>query len=162
MVKRDNFSETQREATFRASANHVRLLWPGDFKDSPADHYMCAHCRFVHSDRNLFEVDHIVSCLEGGNANRERLDRITRLQTEVSLPLDRQDIGILMAANLNDQLLCIGCNQGKKSKGMRPDEIPAGCGYAYRRHDDDMNPDHLYSGPPTPIGYVLPRYRNPA
>ena len=66
MVKRDNFSETQREATFRASANHVRLLWPGDFKTSPADHYMCAHCRFVHSDRSLFEVDHIVSCLEGG------------------------------------------------------------------------------------------------
>ncbi len=67
-----------------------------------------------------------------------------------------------MAANLNDQLLCIGCNQGKKSKGMRPDEIPAGCGFAYRRHDDDHNPDHLYGGAPVPTGNVLPRYRKPA
>jgi hypothetical protein len=162
MVKRDNFSETQKKTALQLSANHVRLLWPTEFKNSPTDHYMCAHCRFVNSDKDLFEVDHIVSCLEGGNANRERLDRITRLQAEVSVPLDRQDIGLLMSANLNDQLLCIGCNQGKKSKGMRPDGIPAGCGYAYRRHEEDMNPDHIYSGPPTPIGYVHPRYRIPA
>jgi|SRR5579863_5179404 len=162
MVARDNFSETQRRATFAASANHVKLLWPGDFRNSPTDFYMCAHCRFVSSDPSHFEVDHIVSCLEGGTANRMRLDQITRLQGEVNLPLDRQDIGILMAANLNDQLLCIGCNQGKKSKGMRPDEIPAGCGFAYRRHDDDRNPDHVYSGAPVPTGYVLPRYRKPA
>jgi hypothetical protein len=162
MVMRDNFSESQRTATFKASANHVKLLWPDDFNNSPIEYYMCAHCRFVNSDAKLFEVDHIVSCKEGGNANREKLAQITRLQNEVNLPLDRQDIGILMAANLNDQLLCIGCNQGKKSKGMRPDEIPAGCGFAYRRHDDDKNPDHVYSGPPTPIGYVHPRYRQPA
>ena len=29
------------------------------------------------------------------------------------------------------------------------------------RHDDDKNPDHLYSGAPVPTGYVLPRYRKP-
>ena len=162
MSRRDNFSKSQRTATFKASANHVRLLWRDDFRNSIVDYYMCAHCRFVSSDATLFEVDHIVSCKEGGSANREKLEQITRLQNEVSLPLDRQDIGILMAANLNDQLLCIGCNQGKKSKGMRPDEIPAGCGFAYRRHDDDRNPDHVYSGPPNPVGYVHPRYRQPA
>jgi hypothetical protein len=162
MVKRDNFNDTQKKTALKLSANHVRLLWPAEFKNLPTDHYMCAHCRFVSSDKNLFEVDHIVSCLEGGNANREHLGRITRLQAEVSVPLDRQDIGLLMSANLNDQLLCIGCNQGKKSKGMRPDDIPSGCGYAYRRHEEDMNPDHIFSGPPTPIGYVHPRYRTPA
>jgi hypothetical protein len=162
MAGRDNFSETQRRATFTASASHVKLLWPDVFRNSPTGFYMCAHCRFVSSDPSLFEVDHIVSCLEGGTANRMRLDQITRLQSEVDLPLDRQDIGVLMAANLNDQLLCIGCNQGKKSKGMRPDEIPAGCGFAHRRHDDDHNPDHVYSGAPVPTCYVLPRYRKPA
>ena len=159
MIERDNFSQSQKQATFSFSAQEVRLLWPGDFRHSSIDHYMCAHCRFVSSDRSLFEVDHLVSCKEGGSANREKLARITRLQSEVGKPLDKQDIGVLMAANINDQLLCGGCNQGKKSAGMRPDDIPAGCGYAYRRHDDDMNPDHRYSGPPTPIGYVLPRYR---
>ncbi|HWC98170.1 MAG TPA: hypothetical protein VG456_15525 [Candidatus Sulfopaludibacter sp.] len=161
MVQRDNFTQGQKAATFAASGDEVKLLWRDEFRNAPVLHYMCAHCRFVHSDKSLFEVDHIVSCLEGGSANRERLDRIARLQAEVALPLDRQDIGVLMSANLNNQLLCHGCNQGKKSKGMRPDEIPAGCGFAYRRHDDDMNPDHIDGGAPTPVGYVLPRYRRP-
>jgi len=161
MVNRDNFSNTQRDATFAVSANHVKLLWPDEFRNCGTDYYMCAHYRFVSADKSLFEVDHMVSCLEGGNANRMRLDKITSLQRELNQPLDRQDIGILMTANLNDQLLCIGCNQGKKSKGLRPDEIPAGCGFAYRRHDDDKNPDHIYGGPPTPVGYVHPRYRQP-
>lgn len=159
MAKRDNFTPRQKEATLAASANEVKLLWPDRFRNDPVPHYICAHCRFVSPDRGIFEIDHIVACKEGGNANRESLQRLTGLQAELDRPLDRQDIAILMAANLNDQLLCIGCNQGKKSKGMRPDEIPAGCGYAYRRHEDDTNPDHIYSGAPQPVGYVLPRYR---
>ena len=159
MIKRDNFTRGQRDATFKASADEVRLLWRRDFGNSPTPHYMCAHCRFVHTDAGLFEVDYIVSCKEGGSPNREKLDRIVRLQAEVDKPLDQQDVGVLMSANLNDQLLCIGCNQGKKSVGMRPDEIPAGCGFAYRRHEEDMNPDHMYGGAPALVGYVHPRYR---
>jgi hypothetical protein len=159
MIKRDNFSVWQKQVTFDASANEVRLLWPDTFQNAPAAHFICAHCRFVNSDQAMFEVDHIVSCKEGGNANRESVERVTQLQAQANRPLDQQDIGILMSANFNDQLLCIGCNQGKKSKGMRPDEIPAGCGYAYQKHDEDMNPDHIYGGRPNPTGNVLPRYR---
>lgn len=158
MAKRDNFSKPQRDTTFLLSAREVSLLWRDELPANPP-HYICAHCRFVHTDRALFEVDHLVSCKEGGSANRETLERITQLQAELALPLDKQDIGLLSSANLNDQLLCHGCNQGKKSKGSRPDEIPAGCGFAYRRPDDDMNPEHRYAGPPPVIGFVEKRYR---
>lgn len=114
MVKRDNFTSGQKEATFKLSAHEVKLHWPEEFKNSATECYMCAHCRFVHSDRALFEVDHLVSCKEGGSSNREKLDRIRQLQVEVNKSLDKQDIGILMAANLNDQLLCIGCKPGQE------------------------------------------------
>jgi hypothetical protein len=159
MANRDNFTRWQRDVTLAVSAREVLVRWPDDFRNVPGTYYMCAHCRFVSNNATYFEVDHMVSCEHGGNANRETLVRIANLQAQVNLPLDQQDIQVLMSANLNDQLLCHGCNQGKKSRGMRPDDIPAGCGFAYRRHDDDMNPDHIYNGPPTPIGYVHPRYR---
>ena len=158
MAKRDNFLKWQRDLTYEASAREVKLLWPDDF-ETFLPHYICAHCRFVSSDAGLFEVDHLVSCNQGGTANRESLERIAQLQAEVGRPLDKQDIGLLMSANFNDQLLCHGCNQGKKSKGMRADEVPAGCGFAYRRSDDDMNPEHRYSGPPKSVGFVEKRYR---
>lgn len=159
MAKRDNFSKWQRDATLAASAQEVRLLWPDDFGDAQPAHFICAHCRFVNADAKLFEVDHMVSCAEGGTANREMASRIVALQAELSRTLDKQDIGVLMTANFNDQLLCHGCNQGKKSKGSRADEIPAGCGFAYRRHDDDKNPEHMYAGAPRPVGFVHSRYR---
>jgi hypothetical protein len=137
MIKRDNFSEWQKQATFSSSAQEEKLRGPDEFERLSIEHYICPHCHFVGSDRRLFEVDHRVSCKEGGNANREALSRITRLQSELDRPLDKQDLGVLMSANVNDQLFCKGCNQSKKSAGMRPDDIPAGSGFAYRRHDDD-------------------------
>ena len=45
-----NFNNTQRETAFQLSANYVRLPWPAEFRHSATDHYMCAYCRFVHSD----------------------------------------------------------------------------------------------------------------
>ncbi|HEY1983910.1 MAG TPA: hypothetical protein VGG85_00790 [Terracidiphilus sp.] len=161
MANRDNFTNWQRDVTFAVSAREVRLRWREDFRNRAGDYYMCAHCRFVSDNRAYFEVDHLVSCEHGGNANRETLQKIADLQAQLERPLDRQDLGVLVSANLNDQLLCHGCNQGKKSKGMRPDDVPAGCGFAYRRHEEDLNPDHIHNGVPTPIGYVHPRYRQP-
>lgn len=171
--KRDNFSDPQRKAAFMYSAREVDILRKnrGDWREalghpdvplSPGGqaeiYYMCEHCRFVSDREDLFEVDHLVSCREGGDANRETLETISFFQRELDKPLEKQDVGWLMQRNLNSQLLCYGCNQGKKSKGMQPDEIPAGCGFAYRRQEQDRNPDHR-DGPPPLSGYVHPRYR---
>lgn len=159
MTARDNFSHWQRAAAFAANALYVKNHWRDDFRDSSQPYYMCEHCRFVSADRSYFEIDHRVSCKEGGNANREKLERRTALEAELKRPLDKQNIEVIMSANMNDQVLCYGCNQGKKSKGIRPDDIPEGCGYAFRLHDEDKNPDHVYGGPPRTVGYVSPRYR---
>lgn len=159
MAKRDNFSVTQRNAALQANADEVRILWRDDFRQSPVPHYMCEHCRFVHTNRAYFEVDHLVSCKEGGNANRETVERIAAIEAEIAKPLDKQDIGVLALANLNSQILCGGCNQGKKGIGPRPDDIPTACGFAYAKRDEDMNPDHRYAGPPPAAGYIKPQYR---
>ena len=159
MVKRDNFSQSQRDAAFKANADEVSVLWRDEFPKSGTPHYMCEHCRFVHARRDYFEVDHLVSCLEGGTANRQTVERIAAIEAELAKPLDKQDIGLLALANLNSQVLCRGCNQGKKGSGPRPDDIPAACGYAWAKRDEDMNPDHRYAGPPRVAGYIKPRYR---
>jgi hypothetical protein len=161
MAVRDNFTLRQKQAALAVNAWEVKSRWRTVFGDLPDPYYICEHCRFVSADRKYFEVDHIVSCKAGGNANRETLERITALEIELQRPLDQQGIAVIMSANLNDQVLCVGCNQGKKSMGhgQMPDEIPQGCGYAYRRHEEDKNPDHMYAGPPRTTGYVKPRYR---
>jgi hypothetical protein len=168
--KRDNFSKLQRDAAFEYNVREVDALrrnrydWrealgaPSSGGGAAKVYYICEHCRFVSDRKDDFEVDHLVSCMEGGNANREKLETLSWLQREVDQPLDKQDLGRLMLLNLNSQVLCHGCNQGKKSKGMRPDEIPAGCGYAYRKPEEDRNPDHRDGLPPL-SDYVHPRYR---
>jgi hypothetical protein len=160
MIKRDNFQGWQKIEALQASTNEVSVLWKSEFAHQSSAHYMCAFCRFVSTNKNYFEVDHLVSCKEGGNANRESLERVRDIQAELAKPLDRQDLGILSLANLNSQLLCVGCNQAKKgNNGPRPDFIPPGAGYAWAKADEDQNPEHRYSGPPPVIGYVPRRYR---
>jgi hypothetical protein len=46
---------------------------------------------------------------------------------------------------LNMSVLCHGCNQAKTARQF----VPPGAGYAYRHHEWDRNPDHLYHGAPT-------------
>jgi hypothetical protein len=161
MIQRDNFSSAQKTQCLEQNSNQVRIRWKEEFSSLPKDAeiYMCEYCGFVSRKRNYFEVDHLVSCKEGGTANRETIDNINRIKAELDRPLDKQEVGILALANLNWQVLCIGCNQGKKGGGMRADDIPAGCGYAYAKRDEDENPEHRYSGPPPVVGFVKPRYR---
>jgi hypothetical protein len=76
----------------------------GRIQRLPETYYMCERCRFVSANRGYFEVDHIVACELGGNANRETLERISALQVELDKPLDKQHIGLIASANLNDQV----------------------------------------------------------
>jgi hypothetical protein len=175
--ERDNFSPWQKQITLDLNVKNVISKYeafkkavdagamalfgkPYDELDAPERHkvepryYMCEHCTFVSSNKSYFEVDHRVSCAEGGNANRESVERTAAIQLEVDKPLDKQHIGLIASTNLNDQVLCHGCNQGKKSQLCRPDEIPNGCGFAYRR-EENMNPD----GPPALAGPVFDKYR---
>jgi hypothetical protein len=158
---RDNFSPSQKQAALTLSALEVRRRWRDDFRTRPGIFYMCANCEFVSDNRSYFQVDHMVSCLQGGTANRESLERVSAIEEELKRPIDKLNMELIMSANLNDQVLCTGCNQGKKSLGVgdTPDTIPQGCGYAYRLHEEDANPDHIYAGAPATIGYVKPRYR---
>jgi hypothetical protein len=158
---RDNFAGWQKGDALKSNADWVRIRWRDDFQSATTDNYMCENddCRFISDKRELFEVDHLVSCKEGGTANRMVLEEIIAIETEIAKPLDKQDIGILALANLNAQVLCKGCNQAKKGVGSRPDEIPLACGYAYSKREEDKNPDHVHAGPPPVSGYVKPRYR---
>jgi len=158
VVKRDNFLGWQKEEALQDSWNLVKIRFRDDFGTKEA-HYLCAHCEFISANRKYFEVDHVVSCREGGNANREVLERIATIQAELDKPLDKQDLGVLSLANLNAQVLCGGCNQAKKGKGPRPDYIPDGAGYAWLKRDEDQNPEHRYAGPPRVLGHIKPRYR---
>jgi hypothetical protein len=56
-----------------------------------------------------------LSCEQGGNANRETLERISALQVELNKPLDRQHIGLIASANLNDQVLCGDVTRERKA-----------------------------------------------
>jgi hypothetical protein len=51
---------------------------------------------------------------------------------------------MIMVEGQNAEVLCRGCNQGKKDKAF----IPDGKGFAYTRIDEDLNPDNRYHGPP--------------
>jgi len=161
MIQRDNFSGAQKLQALNFNSGEVKIRWKEEFGSLPKGEeiYMCEHCGFVSRKRNYFEVDHLVSCKEGGTANRETIDNIIWIEAEIQRPLDEQEIGILALANLNWQILCNGCNQGKKGAGSRADEVPAGCGYAYAKREEVENPEHRYPGPPRIIGYVKPRYR---
>jgi len=92
MSKQDNFRGWKKTEAFEDSANTVKAFWKDEFGNQPSRYFMCAFCRFVSARREDFEVDHLVSCKEGGNANRESLERISAIQAECAKPLALQGL----------------------------------------------------------------------
>jgi hypothetical protein len=169
-MKRAEFTDQQIESAYNVNAERVISDFP-EFAATDVPHYRCENCHFINSNRELFHVDHVIPCKDGGNnsLDTEAVARAIAEERQVWDSEDRliqkqawnpQNIGLLMLANVNDQVLCKACNWGKNSKMERPDLIPAGCGYAYSMRSQDQNPRHLYEGPPPVTGPVLRRYRN--
>lgn len=132
---RDEFTARQKRTALEANASEVLSRWRSEFLHKPA-HYMCEECRFVSTDRSQFEVDHVLPCASGGT--RDRPDPSPGGMS------DEKQLAALYRAGVNRRVLCRGCNQGKKAQQF----IPPGAGYAYRRPEDDLNPDHLFHGRP--------------
>jgi hypothetical protein len=137
----EEFTKVRIEAELKLSADEVQRKWRSDFAGKDP-HYMCAHCQFVSSKRSEFGVDHVWDIQHGGKA-----DRWTK--QEIDGILASNDPQALYEKGINSMLLCNGCNQGKNRKfDNAPGNIPKCVGFAYTKHDEDMNPDHIYGGRP--------------
>jgi hypothetical protein len=167
---RINFSKDQKEAAFSVNWQMVKEDFP-EFKATAVPHYRCESCQFINSDRSLFNVDHVIPCKDGGNNSLDTKGVARAIGEERDVwdsngnQIQKQawnprNIGLLMFANANDQVLCKACNLGKNTKTDSPDLIPAGCGYAYSKRSQDQNPRNMYEGPPSVNGPVLKRYRD--
>ena len=134
------FSKKYVDAIFELSAEEVRRKWPSKFGDA-GPHYMCENCRFVHSNRALFNVDHIWDIQHGGTNDKWTF-------AEIRTMLEKNDPAILITRGFNGMLLCKGCNLAKNTTfDNGPGQIPKGAGYANNPPDEeteDMNPDNPY------------------
>ena len=167
-----NFSRPQKEAAFEVNWQRVKEDFP-EFKATGVPHYRCENsgCGFINSDKSLFEVDHVIPCKDEGNNSLDTEEVAQAIAEERDVwdssgnqiqkrAWDPRNIGLLMLAKANDQILCKACNLGKNSTMNSPDLVPAGCGYAYSKRSQDQNPRNRYEGPPLVNGPVLKRYRD--
>lgn len=134
-MARDNFSDAQIENALQLNAEFTARRWGSDLFGS-GPHYECEICHFVSNQRPHFQVDHVHPCAQGGTKNRWTQDQINAAMAG--------DIGLIHQLGINHMVLCFGCNQAKKAKQF----VPPGAGWAYRFHHLDMNPEHIYQGPP--------------
>jgi len=146
-----NFTEKDREWFFEDNWKYVQSRWPDHFGKDMTPHYLCEFCGFISSNRSYFEVDHVVPKSQGGTRNKYQNARTTG-KTWGKEPQVYPDLAAIMLEGQNAEILCVGCNQGKKDKYF----IPDGKGYAYSRIDEDLNPDNRYYGPPK---IAIGRYR---
>jgi 5-methylcytosine-specific restriction endonuclease McrA len=134
-MARDNFTRNQRELALQINALFTSQKWGGDLS-GPGPHYECEVCHFVSNNRGHFQVDHIHPCARGGTRNRWTQEQFARALAG--------DIELIYELGINHMVLCFACNQAKKAKQF----VPSGRGYAYEMHQYDLNPDHIYGGPP--------------
>jgi hypothetical protein len=134
-TNRDEFTRSQIRQALEQSAAWVRRRWPEDF-NGKSPNYMCEECKFVSDQRSHFEIDHLLACAQGGTRNP--------MSDETLQAIASGDVAALYQAGVNERVLCVGCNQAKKARTF----VPPGAGYAYRFHEWDRNPDHIYQGPP--------------
>jgi hypothetical protein len=137
MAQRDEFAERQIAAALAENAQSVADRWRDEFRGGPP-HYICEECSFVSPNRQDFHLDHVIACATGGTNDRHSAEIVERLMGSNPDPAYIYQIG------LNIRVLCAGCNLTRGKKTF----VPTGRGYAYTRHGEDLNPDHIYSGVP--------------
>jgi HNH endonuclease len=138
-----NFTEKDIEWFLEDNWRYIRRRWPDQFKKGMPPHYICEVCGFISSNRDDFEIDHVVPKAKGGTRNPYQNARTTE-KSWGREPQVYPDPAVITAEGQNGEVLCAGCNQAKKAKYFVPD----GKGFAYTRIDEDLNPDNNYQGPP--------------
>lgn len=134
-MARDNFTKTQIRLALEINASFTANKWRGELSGA-GPHYECGVCHFVSNQRDHFQVDHIHPCAHGGTKNMWTDKHLEQVAAG--------NIELIHQLGVNDMVLCFGCNQAKKAKQF----VPPGAGWAYRFHHLDLNPDHIYQGPP--------------
>jgi hypothetical protein len=137
------FTENDKKWFLENSWMEIQRRWPNDFNKQMPPHYMCEFCGFISSNRDDFEIDHVLPKAQGGTRNPYQHSKTTE-RSWGKEPQNYFDPAAIIAAGQNAQVLCVGCNQAKKANTFVPD----GKGFAYSRIDEDLNPDNRYQGPP--------------
>ena len=138
--KGHEFSEAEKKAEFQMNALGVSRKWPE--LRSKGVCYMCENCRFVHTDKSNFQVDHVWDIQHGGTANRWT-------QADYQKVITSNDPDHLYTKGWQQMILCQGCNKAKNTTfDNAPANIPKNSGFARTKKDEDMNPDHIYQGGP--------------
>ena len=130
---RDNFTRSQTTRALELNAAEVARRWPDLGSQA---HYICEECAFVSDRRDMFQVDHTVPCARGGASSTA--DDASLAEIEAG------SISALYRIGVQERVLCTGCNQAKKVRMF----VPPGSGYAFRFHEWDRNPTHVYQGAP--------------
>ena len=134
-MARDNFTKKQIAEALEINALFASRKWGADlFGTGP--HYECEVCHFVSNNRDHFQVDHVHPCAEGGTRNQWTHEQLAEAGAG--------NIELIYQLGINHMVLCFGCNQAKKARQF----VPPGSGWAFRMHHLDLNPDHVYNGPP--------------
>ena len=147
-MARDNFTKKEVAEALQANAAMAAKKWRGDLTGA-GPHYVCEVCQFVSNDKNAFQVDHVHPCAEGGTRNRWTAEQLAQAAAG--------DIELAYRLGVNHMVLCFGCNQAKKARKF----VPPGAGWAYRMHHLDLNPDHIYNGPPTVSDHDIAMHPEP-
>jgi hypothetical protein len=134
-AKRDEFTEAQKNWALSSNYQWLKRRWPGKF-DGCGPFYICDECQYVSNNRLDFALDHVLPCAQRGTRDRHPI--------EVRKRLYEGDTELLYQTGMNIQVLCAGCNGAKLGGAF----VPPRSGYAYTRHAQDRNPDHMYSGIP--------------
>jgi 5-methylcytosine-specific restriction endonuclease McrA len=137
------FTEKDIDWFLEDNWRYILRRWRDHFNKGMRPHYLCENCGFISSSRQDFEVDHVLPKAQGGTRNRYQNARTTE-KTWDREPQIYPDPALIVVEGQNAEVLCRGCNQGKKDKYFVPD----GKGFAYTRIDEDLNPDNRYHGPP--------------
>ena len=132
--KGKEFTEAEKEAEFELNALSVRKKWPELAGKGRC--YMCENCRFVHTNKDYFQDDHVWDIQHGGTANRWT-------QADYQKVISSNDPDHLYTKGWQQMILCQGCNGAKNTKfDNAPGNIPKNSGYSRTKKNEDMNPDH--------------------
>ena len=127
-MKRMNFTPAQKDSAFAANAAWLRRhrVDGVEIAESYQSYriagqlYYCENCLFCHTDRNFFDVDHLVP---------DRSFRIWEKHSDARQPINML---ILCKSNVQGDY---GCNQSKGARNL----VPNHRGLAFRHRDLDMN-----------------------
>ena len=133
MARKGDFKKRSRESALLANrlsnTGSIAGIWIATAYEGLQSQgliYYCENCKFCHTDRKYFDVDHLVPLAEFNATNSPNAPNIALNMVVLCKSLEKGDYG---------------CNQRKGSQL----EVPGGSGLAITYADIDMNcmPFHL-------------------